>query len=86
MNFLYSAILSFLWLLEVLIFVDAIMSWFIRSRSNGISRAIGVVVDPILKPCNKIQTRLLPKSPVDFSPVIALFIIEFVKLIFGSIF
>ena len=81
MIFLISAITLFLKLLELLIFVDVILSWFIKPRSNQISKYIGILVDPILAPCTKLQRRFLPKAPVDFSPLIALLVIEFFSFI-----
>jgi YggT family protein len=85
-GFLISAIIWFLKLLELLIFADAILSWFIRPRSNEISKYIGIVVDPVLAPCTKLQHKLLPKAPVDFSPVIAILIIEFFIILISNLF
>jgi YggT family protein len=85
-SMLISAIIWFLKLVELLIFVDAIMSWFIRPRSNSLSRSIGTVVDPILAPCSKLQRKVLPNSPVDFSPLIAILVIEFVRSFISTIF
>jgi YggT family protein len=78
---LLSAIIWFSKLLELLIFVDAVLSWFIRPRSNGISKYIGIVVDPVLAPCTKLQRKVLPNVPVDFSPLIAILIIEFFRML-----
>lgn len=86
MGFLIGAITSFLSLVELLIVIDAIMSWFVRPRSNEVSRAIGIVVDPVLLPCSKLQSRIIANLPVDFSPVIAIILIEFGKTILNIIF
>ena len=85
MGFLIGAILGFLNLLELLVVIDAIMSWFIRPRSNEISRIIGIVIDPILLPCSKLQSKIIKDLPVDFSPVIAIILIELVKTLFNII-
>ena len=85
-GFLLSAIIWFLKLLELLIFVDAILSWFIKPRSNKISKYIGIVVDPVLLPCTKLQRKLLPKAPVDFSPLIAIIILEFSRTLILNLF
>jgi YggT family protein len=86
LGFLLSAIIWFLKLLELLIFVDAILSWFIRPRSNQISKYIGIVVDPVLTPCSRLQRKLFPKAPVDFSPLIAILIIEFFRMLILNLF
>jgi YggT family protein len=86
MGFLVGAIINFLGLLELLIFIDAIMSWFIRPRSNDISRIIGIIVDPLLAPCRNLQRKFITNSPIDFSPIIALVIIELVKTLISNIF
>lgn len=86
MAFLGGAIVNFLDLVEVLIILNAVMSWFIRPRSNDISRIVGVIIDPIMKPCKKIQMSIVPNSPFDFSPAIAILLIEFVKRIIYIIF
>ena len=85
-NYLVRAIANFLSLVEFLIFADALMSWFIKSRSNQISNIIRTIVDPILVPCHKLQAKIMPRSPIDFSPIIAIFVIEFLKVIIVSIF
>jgi YggT family protein len=76
---LFSALDWFLRLLELLIFIDAAASWFVRPRSNNILRFIGTIIDPVLTPCNKLQRKLAPNSPVNFSPLIAIIAIEFVR-------
>lgn len=85
-NYLVGAIAKFLSLVEFLVFVDALMSWVIKPRSNQISRLIGTIIDPILVPCHKLQVKVMPNSPIDFSPLIAIFVIEFLKTIIVSIF
>lgn len=73
------AIHYFLELIVVLIILDAISSWFMKKRGNGFSRIIGIIVDPILEPCYKLQSKLFPGSPVDFSPIIAIILIQFIQ-------
>lgn len=85
MTFLIGAIINFLSLLELLIAVDAILSWFIRPRSNEFSRMIGIVVDPVLKPCRGLQARIITNLPVDFSPVIGIILIELCKTILSIV-
>lgn len=62
-----------LWVLELLIFARALLSWFPNlDRSNPIVRLVYQLTEPILEPVR----RLMPQgSMVDFSPLIVLLII-----------
>lgn len=84
-TYLLLSIIKFLELLQLLVFVDALMSWIIRPRSNAVSKFLGLILDPVLKPCQLLQGKLLPGSPVDFSPLLALFLIEIVRRILLSV-
>jgi len=90
MNILISTIFHFSNFLIFLIFVRAILSWFPEPRSNGLLRDLyygllklaHVVTEPITGPIR----NLIRKSPlggpgmvIDFSPVIALLLIQFVR-------
>ncbi|WDC84070.1 YggT family protein [Caloramator sp. mosi_1] len=76
------AFLRFVNLLEFLIFFDALLSWVVPNRHNNqIVRLIGVIIDPIKEPFYRLQFKLLPNTPVDFSPMLAILFLEFVKSI-----
>ncbi|KMT21432.1 YggT family protein [Clostridium cylindrosporum] len=73
-------ILKFLNLLQWLIILDALLSWFIPPRSNAFSRMIGIIIDPILMPFRKLQERFSSGAiPIDFSPILAIFFITIVE-------
>ena len=89
-DILAAAIQLFANLLIFLIFVRAILSWFPEPRSEGIMRTLYVglrtmahtMTDPITAPIR----GLLQRSPLggpgmmlDFSPIIAFFLIGFVR-------
>lgn len=76
---LFVVIDRFVSILEGLIVIDALLSWIMPPRRNRFSRILGIVIDPILEPCYKIQKKFLPNVFVDFSPVIAIFILEIVR-------
>jgi len=77
---LKSAIFQFINLLEFLIFVDALLSWVIRDRyNNPIVRVIDTIINPIKEPFYRLQFKLLPNTPVDFSPMLAIFFLEILK-------
>lgn len=89
-DLLEAAIRHFATLLIFLIFVRAILSWFPEPKSDGafrqlyfgLLRVAHVMTDPITGPIR----NLLRKSPLggpgmflDFSPIIALFLIQFAR-------
>lgn len=81
-----TIILKFISLLQTLIVVDALMSWFIPPRSNTVSRLLGVVIDPILEPFRKLQERFSTGSiPIDFSPLLAIIFLGLVRSLVISI-
>lgn len=61
-------------IIELLIFVDVILSWVYRGE-NSLTRLVRTFTDPLLYPGRKIQDRLMPGLPVDLSPIIGLFIL-----------
>lgn len=76
---LIMAIRSFFNLVEILIVIDALSTFIMSPRSNPVTRAIGVIIDPILVPCYKLQQSIAPNLPIDFSPMIAIILIDIVK-------
>lgn len=80
---LASAVSIFFNLLFFAILVRCIISWLPLSRNNFLVRIVYALTEPILGPIR----RLIEKSPlgggmmIDFSPVIAYFILQFVYVI-----
>lgn len=61
---------------EIIIFARAIVSWFSPNPNSAVYRFLVEITEPVLGPIRK----LLPQSSsVDFSPLIALLLIHFVK-------
>lgn len=81
-----SAIDYFFKLIYFLILVRIILSWLPLPRGGGITAIIYSLTEPILGP---IRT-MIDKSPIgsgmmlDFSPVIALFVMNIVKMLLMS--
>lgn len=73
------AIGYFFELVEILIIVDALSTWFRPARSTQFSRTIGVIIDPILAPVHSLQQKIMPNSPIDFSPMLAILLLEILK-------
>jgi YggT family protein len=76
---LQAALGHFFDLVELLIVIDALSTWFIPSRSNRVSRAIGIIIDPIVTPFYNLQRKIFPNSPIDLSPMLAILFLEFLK-------
>ena len=80
---LINAVDKFFWVIEILILIRVILSW-VPMRSNGpIITLVYDLTEPILGPAK----RMLDKSPlgggmmIDFSPIIALFMMGLLKQI-----
>ncbi len=74
--------------LFAMIFIRVILSWFSVDRNNPLISLLYTLTEPILAPIRK----LLFKSPIggpgmmiDFSPIIAFMLIEFLKNIIINI-
>ena len=80
---LYQAVDMFFYILYLLIFVRIIISWLPIGRDNSLVSLIYTFTDPILGPIRS----MIEKSPLgggmmlDFSPIIALFVMNIVKMI-----
>lgn len=65
---LISTIIS---IIQILILVECVLSWFIRDDSNDIMNALRILLSPILEPFRKIQYRYFVNLPIELSPVFA---------------
>lgn len=76
--------------LQWTIFIEVILSWVYPNRTNQYIELLHTITGPLLIPGKKIQDKYFSNTMVDFSPIIALFIImglrtivlEVIKLIF----
>jgi len=86
---LYSpfSVLSMLFrLLELTIFIECIASWVPQFQGNKLIMLVHNFISPILEPLKKLQDKIIPGLPMDFSPIIALVILNFLKsLVFRSL-
>ena len=82
-NLLIHSISVFFQVIYILIFIRIVLSWFPVSRTSGIGGIIFSLTEPILGPIR----HMIHKSPIgggmmlDFSPVIALFIMQIIRTI-----
>jgi YggT family protein len=68
-------------LLELTIIIDFMSSWVPQIQGNKVIRTIHDFINPILDPIRRLQDRLIPGLPIDFSPMIALVIIDLFRRI-----
>lgn len=85
---LYSAIGVFTRVLNFLVFIRCIISWFPVRNTNALVQLLYALTEPILGPVrNIIQKSPLggPGMMIDFSPIIALFFVEFIGYILQTL-
>ena len=59
-----------------LIIVRAIISWVSPDPYNPIVRTLDRLTGPVLNPIRKVMRRISGNLPIDFSPIIAIFLIQ----------
>lgn len=75
----YTVLNLFFYLLELTIFIECIASWIPQVQGNKFIRMIHDFIYPILEPLRRLQDRIIPGLPMDFSPLIAFAIINFLR-------
>jgi YggT family protein len=71
--------------MQIAIFIEVILSWVYSGRTNQYVELLHRITEPILKPGRIIQEKYFNNLMVDFSPIIALFILMFLRNIVFSI-
>lgn len=71
--------------LEGAIFLEVILSWVMPGRSNAFLDLLRIFTEPFMAPGRKIQERFMPRLMIDFSPIIALFLLDILRTIIFSI-
>jgi YggT family protein len=61
--------------IEWMIVVRALMSWFPNSRGTKLNAFVYKVTEPIIGPIRDLMFKFF-NSPIDFSPVIALLLLQ----------
>lgn len=65
--------------LEGAIILDVILSWIMPGRNNAFLDFLHIFTEPLMRPGRKIQEKLIPGLMIDFSPILAFFIIDMLR-------
>lgn len=66
-------------ILQIAIFIEVILSWVNTGNNNQYIELLHKITEPILRPGRIIQEKYFGNLMVDFSPIIALVIIMFLR-------
>lgn len=66
-------------LLELAILLEVILSWIPQIGNNKFVSTIHNFIYPMMEPLKGLQDRLIPGLPIDFSPILALFILDILR-------
>lgn len=79
MNSIYIVLNMLFKLLELAILIEIIASWIPQIQGNKIISVIHNFIYPLLEPFRRLQNKLIPGLPMDFSPIILLLLLNFFK-------
>lgn len=71
--------------LEFAILIEVVLSWVYAGRSNQYIEVLHKVTNPLLEPGRKIQDKYFSNMMVDFSPIIALFILMILRRVVSAV-
>ena len=82
---LYGIIDGVFRILEIAILIECISSWIPQMRYNKFIEIIHMIIEPVLEPFRRLQYRFLSNMPIDFSPIIALLAMDFIRMILVAV-
>ena len=85
MNVLGVSLIRLLDVISFIIVIQCVLSWIPSVRMSRIYEALSVITDPIEEPIRRVQYRYV-SIPVDFSPLIAILLIQILQRVIYSIF
>lgn len=86
MNYILYKIFGLLFVvMEYAIFAEIILSFVMRGVENKFTYFLHSITEPLLAPGRKLQEKIMPGLMIDFSPIIAFFIISILRKITFSI-
>ncbi|WP_455538482.1 YggT family protein [Terrisporobacter sp.] len=75
MQMIAVVLIKLLNVLTLMIFVQCLMSWFPGARNSKVYDILSMFTEPLVGPIREILFRYID-IPIDFSPIIAFFIIS----------
>lgn len=72
------AVYRFVQVINFLILVRVLMSWVVRDYRNPVANFFYQVTEPILAPFRTLQQRLGIGGFLDFSPIIAILVVQMI--------
>ena len=71
--------------LQYAIIIEVILSWVYANRTNQYIELLHKITGPLIQPGRKIQDKYFNNTMVDFSPIIALFMLMILRTIVFAI-
>ena len=63
--------------IEFMVLIRVLMSWIPAIGSNrAFAEFIYAITDPIMEPVKNLMDRYINTGPIDFSPIVALFLLD----------
>lgn len=71
-------------LLELAIIIECAASWIPQIQGSKYMKLIHNFIYPVLEPFRRLQDRIIPGLPIDFSPICAFFVLNLLRsFVFG---
>ena len=81
MTSIADIIVAFISVYEWVVIISVLMSWFIRDPYHPVRQGVDNLVRPLLDPIR----RVMPSTGmIDFSPIVLLILLRFVRMLFGG--
>ena len=65
-------------ILSFLILARVLLSWFIRDPYNRLYMVLSQITEPLLAPCRRLLFRFQGNFGIDFSPILALLLLNII--------
>ena len=65
-------------ILSFLILARVLLSWFIRDPYNRLYMILSQITEPLLAPCRRLLFRFQGNLGIDFSPILALLLLNII--------
>lgn len=79
MGIIQNVIANLLRLLELMVLIKSLLSWFIRDERNEIMNLLSTIINPILEPFRRIQEKFFGNIGIDLSPLFAILFLQFLR-------